>query len=76
MPFVLEFFWAFQTRATFWAIFGKFPLVPPLALFQKMRVLGDLEKISITSSIGHFWSGCLLLNLLQSLEFKRILILG
>ena len=23
-------FWAFQTRATFWAIFNKFPLVPRL----------------------------------------------
>ena len=28
MPFVPGFFWAFQGRATFWAIFEKFLLVP------------------------------------------------
>ena len=35
MPFVLECFGAFQTEATFWEIFEKFPLVPPLPFFRK-----------------------------------------
>ena len=57
MLFAPECFWAFQTRATFWAIFEKFPLVPPpFALFQKMRDLGDLAKIAITWLFGNFWS--------------------
>ena len=30
MSFVPEYFWAFQERATFWAIFDKFLLVAPL----------------------------------------------
>ena len=33
--------------------FCKFSLRPPFALFQKMRVLGDLAKIAITSPFGH-----------------------
>ena len=53
-----------------------FSLGPPFALFQKMRVLGDLAKIAITWSFGHFCSSCLRLNLLQSLHFKCILITG
>ena len=36
--------------------FLKITLGPPFALFQKMRVLGDLAKIAITSPFGHFWS--------------------
>ena len=28
----------------------------PLALFQKIRVLGDLAKIAITWPLGNFWS--------------------
>ena len=36
--------------------FGKISLGPPFALFQKMRVLGDLAKIAITWSFGNFWS--------------------
>ena len=56
--------------------FWKISFGPPFALFQKMQVLGDLAKIAITWSFGHFWSGCLLLNLLQSLQFKRILVRG
>ena len=53
MPFAPECFWAFQTRATFWAIFLKNALVPPDALIQKMRVLRDLAKIAITWPFGH-----------------------
>ena len=53
MTFAPECFWAFQTRATFWAIFRKISLGPPFALFQKkMRVLGDLAKIVITWPFG------------------------
>ena len=150
MPFAPECFWAFQGKATFWAIFDKFLLVPvctflenagfgwscknchnlairallepvfcpiifsslcpisgykledndicarvllafwsegyflgdfwkislglPFALFQKMRVLGDLLKIAITWLFGHFWSRLLRLNLFQSFCFNCILI--
>ena len=72
MFFAPECFWAFQTRATFWAIFEKFPLVPPLLFFQKMRVLGDVAKIVITWSFGTFWSCFLPQSLLQSLHYKWI----
>ena len=54
MPFAPDSFWAFQTIAFFWAIFEKFPLVPPFALFQKMQVFGDLAKIAITLPFGYF----------------------
>ena len=53
MPFVLECFGAFQTRATFLGDFGEISLGPPFALFKKMRVLGDLAKIAITWPFGH-----------------------
>ena len=33
--------------------FLKISFGPPFALFQKMRVLGDLAKIAITSPFGH-----------------------
>ena len=36
--------------------FLKTSLGPPFALFQKMRVMGDLAKIAITWPFGHFWS--------------------
>ena len=36
--------------------FCEISLVPLFALFQKMRVLGDLAKISLTWPFGHFWS--------------------
>ena len=39
--------------ATFRAIFRKLSLGPPSALFQKIRVLGDLAKIVITWPFGH-----------------------
>ena len=51
--------------------FWKISLGPPFALFQKMRVLGDLAIIAITCSFAHFWSHCLCQNHLQSLRFKR-----
>ena len=34
--------------------FWKISLSPPFALFQKMRVLGDLARIAITWPFGHF----------------------
>ena len=34
--------------------FSKIFLGPLFALFQKMRVLGDLAKIAITWSFGNF----------------------
>ena len=54
--------------------FLKISLGPPFALFQKMRVLGDLAIIAITCPFGHFWSRCLNENILQSLHLKCILI--
>ena len=56
--------------------FLKISLGPPFALFQKMRVLGDLAKIVVTWPFGHFSSRCLRENLVQSLHFKCILIRG
>ena len=56
MPLTAECFRVFQTKAIFWAISEKFPLGPPIALFQKMRVLGDLAKIAITWPFGIFCS--------------------
>ena len=52
--------------------FCEISLVPLFALFQKMRVLGDLEKIAITWQFGHV----LRQNLTQSLRLKSILITG
>ena len=34
--------------------FLKISLGPTFALFQKIRVLGDLSKIAITWPLGHF----------------------
>ena len=65
-----------SSEGYFFGDFLKIYLGAPFALFQKMRLLGDLAKIAITWSFGHFWSSCLLLNLLQSLELKCILIIG
>ena len=36
--------------------FGKIFLGSLFALFQKMRVLGDLAKIAITRPFRNFWS--------------------
>ena len=56
--------------------FSKISLAPLFALFQKMRVLGELARIAITWPFGHFWSRCWRQNLLQSLPFKCIIIRG
>ena len=56
--------------------FKKISLVPSFARFQKIRVLRDVAKITITWQFGHFWSHFLRQNLFQSLQFKRILIRG
>ena len=56
--------------------FLKISLGPPIAVFQKMRVLGDLAKIAITWPFGHFWSRLLRHNLAQSLQYNRILTRG
>ena len=45
MLFVLECFWAFQMRATFWAIFENFQLVPPLHFFRKCGSWVTLRKL-------------------------------
>ena len=60
----------------FLANFCKICLGPPFALFQKIRVLGDLAKIAITWPFGNFWTRCLNQNVLQSLNFKYVLLKG
>ena len=45
MTFAPEGSWAIQTRATFWAIFEKFPLVPPLNVFRKCGHLVTMQKL-------------------------------
>ena len=69
-------FFGLSNEGFFLGDFWKISFGLPFALVQKMRVLGDLAKIPITSSFGHFWSGCLLLNIVQSLQFKCILVIG
>ena len=54
--------------------FSKIFLGPPFALFQKIRVFGDLAKIPITCPFVHFWSRFLRQNLLKSLQFLGMLI--
>ena len=36
--------------------FLKISLGPPFALFQKMRLLGDIAKIALTWPFENFWS--------------------
>ena len=76
MKLTAECFWAFQTRATFWAIFEKFLLVSPLHFFRKCWFWVTLQKIAITWRSGHFWSCCLRQNQFQSLHVNRVLIRG
>ena len=44
MPFGPKGSKAIQTRATLWAIFEKFPLIPPLNVFRKCGFFGDHAK--------------------------------
>ena len=44
--------------------FLKLSVGPPFALFQKMRVLGDLAKIVLTWPFENFWSRFMRQNLL------------
>ena len=46
----------FLKEGYFFDNFGKISLGPLFALFQKMRVLGDLAKIAITRPFRNFWS--------------------
>ena len=52
-----------SSKGYFLGDFWKISLGPPFALFQKMRVLGDLAIIAITCPFGHFWSRCLRQNI-------------
>ena len=63
-----------SNEGSFLGDFSKISLGPLFALFKKMRFLGDLAKIAITWQFGHFWSRCLRLNLLRSLQFISKLI--
>ena len=44
-----------SNEGSFLGDFGKISLDPPIALSQKLLVLGDLAKIAITWPFGHFW---------------------
>ena len=54
MPFAPECFWAFQTKATVWAIFEKFSLVPPLHFFRKCGFWVSLLKLPYRGHSGTF----------------------
>ena len=54
MPFAPECFLAFQTRATFWAIFEKLSLVTPLHYFWKCGFLVTLAKMPLLGYSGTF----------------------
>ena len=54
MPFAPDCFCAFQTRATFWAIFEKFPLVPLCSFFRKCGFWVTLPKFPKLSHSGSF----------------------
>ena len=43
-----------SSESYFFGDFLKISLGPTFVLFQKMRVLGDLAKITITWPFGHF----------------------
>ena len=65
-----------SNKGYFLGDFLKISLGPPFALFQKMRVVGDLSKIAITWPFGHFYSRCLRQNLFHSLHYRSIQIRG
>ena len=54
MTFSPECLWAFQTRATFWAIFETFPFVPPLHFFRKCGFWVTLWKLPYVGHSGTF----------------------
>ena len=56
MPFASEFFWALKGRATFWAIFEKFLLVPPLHFFRKCGFWVTLQNLPWLGHSGSFGS--------------------
>ena len=65
--------WPFKRELLFGRFYKNFSW-PPFALFQKMRVLGDLAKITITWPFGYSWSRFFRQNPCQSLHFKCVLI--
>ena len=54
-------------------LLSYFPLVPPLAEFQKMADLGHFAQFARTLLCEHFWSRRLRQKVARSLHFKRIL---
>ena len=54
-------------------LLSHFPLVPPIAEFQKMADLGHFAQFARTLLCGHFWSRRLRPKVARSLHFKRIL---
>ena len=62
----------FSIEGYFLGDFWQISLGPPLALFEKMRVLGDLAKIAITCPFVQFWSCFLRHNVLPASHYKWI----
>ena len=54
-------------------LLSHFPLVPPIAEFQKMADLGHFSQFAETLLCGHFWSRRVPQKVARSLRFKRIL---
>ena len=54
MQFAPECFWAFQGRASFWTIFEKFYLVPPLHFLRKCGFRVTLQKLPYLCHSGSF----------------------
>ena len=54
MPFAPVSFWAFQTRATFWAILETFFLVPRLHFLRKWGFRVTLQKLPYLCHSGTF----------------------
>ena len=59
MPFAPGCLWAFQTRASFWAIYEKFPLVPPLHFLKKCGFWVTLRKLLELGHSGIFGAAVL-----------------
>ena len=58
---------------TFGLLLSHFPLVPPIAEFQKMADLGHFAQFARTLFYGHFWSRRLRQKVARSLHFKGML---
>ena len=73
MKFAPECFWAFQTKASFWAIFQKLIFFPPLHFFRKCGFCMTLPKLPYLCHSGTF-GAAFCAKIFSSLHFKCILV--